>query len=375
MKTDSELLDSYSTRGCDQSFEELVRRYLPLVRGVVRRKASHLNNQDDLVMEVFASLAKKAASLRKHRSLGGWLVVAARHAAANALRKESNRSRQMKNLATEPSSSHATANVLTDALPVLDDALAALSGAERDAVLLHYYDQLTYREVGNRIGRGEDAARKRVKNALARMCRFLQRRGVVLSVVALGSGLTAQLAKADSAAAAASITSGSLSLISNTAPVHPIFQTFPSLSGASQLSLLAVALIAPLLAAGTGYLAGTLNREQATVPASTHSAPRRRAHPANEQSLRELFSEVSAIHAKAEAQIKGIDPADFARAVALLHPEFKDDPFFSWMLESVLREWGLHAPAIAAEHILKRPPFARPALLSSTMSACATHSA
>ena len=49
--------------------------------------------------------------------------------------------------------------------PLLDGALAKLPSRDRDAVLLRYIEGKALRDVGQRMGISEDAARKRIARA------------------------------------------------------------------------------------------------------------------------------------------------------------------------------------------------------------------
>ena len=70
--------------------------------------------------------------------------------------------------------------------PILDEAIDQLGNEDRQAILLRYFEEHDFRSVGERIGSSEEAARKRVNRALEKLQRFLKRRGVTLSVTALG---------------------------------------------------------------------------------------------------------------------------------------------------------------------------------------------
>ena len=53
--------------------------------------------------------------------------------------------------------------------PLLDEAMANLSTADHDAVVLRYFESRSLREVGAALGSSEDAAQKRVARALERL--------------------------------------------------------------------------------------------------------------------------------------------------------------------------------------------------------------
>ncbi|HWB06899.1 MAG TPA: RNA polymerase sigma factor [Verrucomicrobiales bacterium] len=202
---DGELLSKYAEEACEASFRRLVERYLTLVQGVAVRKTGRPDLAEDIAMQVFAQAARKGRTLSRRASLGGWFVLAARLAAAQAVRRDLTRDRAMQKAADHSAAMHSDTPSQSEvgALPLLDDALARLSERERDAVILHFYNGMTFREIGTREGRSEDASRKRVGTALEKMSRFFQRRGIALSVTALTSTLSTEWAHAQTASAAA----------------------------------------------------------------------------------------------------------------------------------------------------------------------------
>src|SRR5262245_12472014 len=148
--TDGELLAKYAHESCEMSFRRLVERYLALVQGVALRRTGRPELTEDIAMEVFAQAARKAQTLSKRVSLAGWFVLAARLTAAQAERKDRSRLRTLQKAVTHSPVMHAETSSLSEAgaLPLLDDALARLSERERDAIVLHFYRGLTFREMG-----------------------------------------------------------------------------------------------------------------------------------------------------------------------------------------------------------------------------------
>ena len=69
--------------------------------------------------------------------------------------------------------------------PLLDEGLNKLGAGERDALLLKYFEKKSLRQVGEALGISEDAATKRVSRAVERLRVFFQRRGTVVSAIAL----------------------------------------------------------------------------------------------------------------------------------------------------------------------------------------------
>ena len=88
---------------------------------------------------------------------------------------------------------------------MLDEALAALPSHDRDAVLLRFISRKPFSQVGAEIGLSEDAAKKRVSRALARMREFFMRRGTTLSVAAVAVMFEERVVQASPAALATKI--------------------------------------------------------------------------------------------------------------------------------------------------------------------------
>src|SRR5262249_52803946 len=68
--------------------------------------------------------------------------------------------------------------------------LAELNESDRDAVILRFLQQRSFREVAQTLGTSEEAAKKRVSRALERLRGLLVRRGIAISAAALAVGLS-----------------------------------------------------------------------------------------------------------------------------------------------------------------------------------------
>src|SRR5688500_11593414 len=87
--------------------------------------------------------------------------------------------------------------------PELDELVGKLGGVDRRAVLLRFYEQKTFVEVGQTLGISEEAARKRVSRAVEKLAALFRRRGVTVSGVALATVMMGQVAPATASAASA----------------------------------------------------------------------------------------------------------------------------------------------------------------------------
>ena len=135
------------------------------------------------------------------------------------------------------------------ALPQVDGALAELSEGDRDAIILHFLQQKSLRNVAEMLGTSEEAAKKRVSRALEKMRGLLARRGIAISAAVLAAGLSQMPVTAAPAAlpstlaafavntAVPIITTGTtiLTLMASTKPKLAIVAGLIILGGASAL--------------------------------------------------------------------------------------------------------------------------------------------
>jgi RNA polymerase sigma factor (sigma-70 family) len=199
--TDSRaLLAEYVAQGSETAFRELVARYSGLVYGAALRQ---LRGDEQLAKEVtqsvFVDFARLARGLKPEVMLGGWLHRRASHLAATARRSEQRRKIRENEAAMrfdpEPSETDSAR-----ARPVLDEAIEQLAAADRQAILLRFFEGLELSAVGARLGTTGEAAQKRVSRALEKLRLGLRRRGRTLSVGALATLLAGEAATAAPAA-------------------------------------------------------------------------------------------------------------------------------------------------------------------------------
>src|SRR5262245_46527356 len=81
---DRQLLEQFTARHEEAAFETWVQRHGPLVRGVCRRVLHNWHDAEDAFQATFLTLARKAASISKQDSVGGWLHQVAYNLALKA---------------------------------------------------------------------------------------------------------------------------------------------------------------------------------------------------------------------------------------------------------------------------------------------------
>jgi len=217
---DWQLLQAYAKNRSEAAFAELVRLHLDWVFSVALRHVGDPHLAEDVVQSVFVLLARKARDLSPGTQVGGWLFRTTRLVAGHARRAEQRRKIREATACTmsQDTSSPDTDEILWEQLaPHLDQAVAALSEADRSAILLRFYEKMPLRQVGEKLGVSEEAAKKRVSRALEKLREYLDRRGVKLSGVALAAVLADKTVQTASAALAGTVIKISLAAASASA--------------------------------------------------------------------------------------------------------------------------------------------------------------
>src|SRR5437773_1554687 len=195
---DWELIQAYCRNGSESAFEALVKRHVDFVYCSALRQVRDPLLAEDVCQAVFLLLFRKAKSFRSDTVLVSWLFRTTQFVGARALRTEYRRQRRELEAATmNPQSSLPEPDQRWEQIsPMLDEALAALPVKDRDAVLLRFFSRKPFGQVGAEIGVTEDAAKKRVNRALARLRQFFATRGTTLSTAALVSILAERATQA-----------------------------------------------------------------------------------------------------------------------------------------------------------------------------------
>src|SRR5262249_4525140 len=110
------------------------------------------------------------------RSLTGWLYTSAYFAANKIVRTENRRRQREEQFMREPAH-HAEAD-WEKLRPALDAVMHELNETDREAVLLRYFENRAYSEVGAKLNLNENAARMRVDRAVEKLRTLLAKRGI-----------------------------------------------------------------------------------------------------------------------------------------------------------------------------------------------------
>jgi len=212
MIDDSQLLRQYVDENSQVAFQKLVERHLDLVFSTALRRTGDAHRAQDISQIVFATLARKAASLKSHPVLVGWLYSATHRISAVAVRTEVRRQlrEQQALLMKECHSDRDAALDWSRLRPVLDDAMQCLKHADRSAILLRFFSGRTYSEIGLVLKLSEDGARMRVQRALDKLSGQLARRGITSTASVLGAALVQEAVTAAPSGLVQAVTTSSM---------------------------------------------------------------------------------------------------------------------------------------------------------------------
>lgn len=249
--TDHALLQTYAAQGASAqaAFGELVSRHLNLVYSAARRQVPHL--ADDIAQSVFLDLARHASTFPSDQPLAPWLHVVTRRTAVDTIRREFRRAAretaaaQLAATAAMPPSSSSPWSAIA---PHVDEAVAALPDPDRTAIILRFFENKNFRDIGAALGLSDDAAQKRVSRALDQLRTLLTRRGLTVTAAGLALDLSAH-ATLTAPAALGPLISGTLASATATATTGAValssLPTVLTAAAAAALLVLAVYSVAP----------------------------------------------------------------------------------------------------------------------------------
>lgn len=268
--TDTELLAQFAQGESEAAFAALVRRHVHLVHSVALRHTANAHHAEEITQAVFIILAHKARALGSRTILAGWLYHTARLTAANFQRAELRRARReqeafMQSTPEEPPPDTAWKELS----PLLDDAMARLGVADRDALVLRYFENKTLPEVGHALGVEERAAQKRVTRALEKLRCIFTQRGVVSTAALIAGAISAHSVQAAPAALAPTLTATALQGSAVTASTLTLSKETLKLMAWTKAKTAAVTGVVILLTIGTATVlikqAANQNSEQAAA--------------------------------------------------------------------------------------------------------------
>jgi len=207
---DAGLVSAYATQRSEEAFATLVERHVSLVYSSALRQVRDPHLAEEITQTVFIILARKAGSLGRETVLAGWLCRTAHFAACNALKAAHRRQFREQEAHMNSPLNEPEPDVWPQVAPLLDEAVAQLSEADRNAVVLRFYEQRPLEEVGRALGLSADAAQKRVSRALEKLRKFFLQRGVASTTTIIAGAITTHSVQAAPVALAKSVTAAAV---------------------------------------------------------------------------------------------------------------------------------------------------------------------
>ncbi len=214
---DMALVRAYAVDHSDEAFSALVSRHLDFVYSAALRQVGNPAHAEEVAQAVFLVLSRKAASLDSHTILPGWLHRTTRFVSLDHLKTERRRLDREREAHLQSDARAAESNGPADTdpdrvweqlSPLLDDAMSRLRDADRDALILRYFENKSLVEVGAALGLKERAAQKRVARGLEKLRVHFEKRGTRVSTGSLASVLALHSVHAAPSGLAVAIASG-----------------------------------------------------------------------------------------------------------------------------------------------------------------------
>jgi len=173
-RDDEQLMAAY-VAGDAESFQELFRRYAPLLERKLALWPGGRNDVADLVQQTFLHLHRARHDFDSRYKLRPWLVTIAINVSREASRRKFRRHELLLDLEAEaaPPGVSSEERQLEPAL-LLREAMAQLPPEQREAIELHWIEGLAFYEVAASLGISAGAARVRAHRGYEALRKLLR---------------------------------------------------------------------------------------------------------------------------------------------------------------------------------------------------------
>ena len=173
-RTDEELMAAYLD-GDHQAFRELFDRYLPRLRGMMRRGMPRDARPEDLVQRTFLQLHRARHDFQQGRKLRPWLMTIALNTKRQYLRKRKRAREEALELdgRSDPRTP-AHDPVKAERERILLQALARLPESQRHAIELHWIQGLSFSEVAEIVGASLSAVKVRAHRGYQKLRELIE---------------------------------------------------------------------------------------------------------------------------------------------------------------------------------------------------------
>lgn len=182
--TDEALMTAYQ-HGEEDALNTLVRRYANALLGYLVRFCGNRQQAEDLFQETFLRVHRKADRFNPEQRFKPWLYAIATHAGIDVARRRRTHPQTI-SLDESTEDAHPLADRLSDAQPdpaaaaIAADqraqvraALSSLPHGQRAALVMTYFEGLTYVEAAKALGCSLGTVKKQMSRALHSLARLL----------------------------------------------------------------------------------------------------------------------------------------------------------------------------------------------------------
>src|ERR1700677_1168823 len=158
----------------DKALAELHRRHVPLLRGIIGKIINNDGDIDDLIQEVFLQIWNGAEKYSEEKGGAlGWIITIARRRAIDKVRRKQSYFRAEERLRMEPAG-EAYQHTCEEANAgevgrIFKKLLSQLPAAQREAVHLSYYCDMSQREIVASTGIPLGTVKTRIELAMRKI--------------------------------------------------------------------------------------------------------------------------------------------------------------------------------------------------------------
>jgi len=173
VKSDEELMLAYCG-GDTVAFGELFSRYAPILERVLRRFGPSKDQLADLVQQTFLQLHRARNDFRPDCELRPWLMTIAFNLAREQLRRARRRPEAELDATAEQKLAHPPKEQQRfEMRRDLSRALEQLPNDQQEVVRLHFVEELSFEEIGEKVGASAGAVRVRAHRGYSALRKML----------------------------------------------------------------------------------------------------------------------------------------------------------------------------------------------------------
>ena len=178
--SDEQLVGLYLKNKDDLAIEELVRRYLPLIFGFVKRYTGNQDNASDITQETFVKVWKNIKNFDRTKSFKTWIFTIAKRTAIDELKKKKalplsvidKEGSILESLADESPSILARLSLENDSQK-LAFAMAKLPPNYSSVIHLYHYQELNFREISETLKKPLNTIKSQYRRGISLLRNYL----------------------------------------------------------------------------------------------------------------------------------------------------------------------------------------------------------